>query len=57
MFKEFTYSETYPPDGKYLCRLDEDDDEPLCITVKDGQAFKPDGKRRLISGFEWKLFD
>ena len=56
-FLEYTYCNSYPPDGKYLCRLDEDDDEPLCIDVICGQAFKSDGKRRYISGFEWKIFD
>ncbi len=53
-FEDWTFSESYPLDGEYLCRMDEDDEEPMVINVNNGQAFD-NGKRRIIYGYEWKV--
>ncbi|MFL1405421.1 hypothetical protein ACJO2E_08770 [Marinobacter sp. M1N3S26] len=51
---EWIEYEGLPPDGSYECRMDEDDDEPMAITVRDGKAYKEDGKCRIFMNFEWR---
>lgn len=52
---EWIEYEGLPPiDGNYYTRMDEDDEEPLLIFVRDGKAFKEDGGRRVFMNFEWK---
>lgn len=51
--KQWRYHDAIPADGVYLCRMDEDDDEPLELTVKEGKAYKADGSQRIVMGHEW----
>jgi hypothetical protein len=55
IMKDFKYLESYPKDGKYLCREDgfEDAEE---VEIINGKAFK-DGKQFIIYGYEWLAID
>jgi len=50
---QWVYHDAIPEDGVYLCRMDEDDEEPLKLTVSEGKAYKDDGKQRIVMGHEW----
>jgi len=42
-------------DGNYYTRMDdEDEDEPLFVSVREGKAYKEDGKQRIFMNHEWK---
>jgi outer membrane biogenesis lipoprotein LolB len=41
-------------DGTYYTRMDEDDDEPLEVYVKEGKASMESGGQRVFFNFEWK---
>lgn len=40
--------------GRYLARMNEDDDEPMSVEIKDGDAIV-DGSARIFINHEWQL--
>ncbi|NRA56479.1 MAG: hypothetical protein HRU23_20295 [Gammaproteobacteria bacterium] len=51
----WVFHETKPlAEGKYLARMDDDDNEPMTVEITDGKA-KVNGKDRIFINYEWQI--
>jgi hypothetical protein len=41
-------------DGSYYTRLNNQDDEPLFVYVREGKAYRENGSERMFINCEWK---